>query len=229
MNKDTNNKSPLITEVITTGDGTVSLYRPDIDETYHSRHGAVQESLHVFIRSGLELLVEKKEVHVLEVGLGTALNAFLTLLKAEGSGVKIFYTSLETYPLPYEVWSQVTYPSNEGEQESFNAIHEAKWNEWVEITPFFSIRKLEASAFTVELEVESFDLMYYDAFGPRAQSEMWSVDLFARLTRWMKPQSIWVTYCAKGQVRRDLESCGWVMERIPGPPGKREMLRGTKK
>lgn len=229
MNNDSINKLPLHTEVITTGDGSASLYRADIDETYHSRHGAVQESLHVFIEAGLAQLQHFPEINVLEVGLGTALNALLTLVFAEENKVSIRYTSLETFPLPQEIWSKVSYAQNEQQSQWYKAIHEAAWNEWVVISPHFSIRKMEAPAESVSLEEQEFDLMYYDAFGPRAQAEMWRVELFARLTQFMKTDSLWVTYCAKGQVRRDLEACGWNMERIPGPPGKREMLRGKKR
>lgn len=228
MNNDSINKLPISTEVITTGDGSVSLYRADIDETYHSRHGAVQESLHVFIDAGLKQLGHLGEINVLEVGLGTALNALLTLVFAEENKIPIRYTSLETFPLPQEVWSKVSYAQNELQSAWYKALHEAPWNERVEITPYFSIRKMEAAAESVSLQADEFDLMYYDAFGPRAQAEMWRVELFSHLSNFMKPNSVWVTYCAKGQVRRDLEACGWKMERIPGPPGKREMLRGIK-
>lgn len=214
-------------EIITTADGSSSLYLPHLDETYHSRHGAVQESLHVFIRNGLDdaFAQGRSQMRVLEVGFGTGLNALLALQWTDVRKVAMHYFTVEPFILPLETLAQLHYDAND--QERFLQLHQAPWNEDVELFPTFTLKKLEGRLGEVDLP-NDVDVVFYDAFGPRAQSDMWSVELFALLFARLQPGGVLVTYCAKGQVRRDLQTAGFVTERLPGPPGKREMLRATK-
>ena len=212
---------------IVTADGSSSLYREDIDETYHSRHGAVQEALHVFIDAGLKKVAEsKKEITILEVGFGTGLNCLLTALEAKNLGLKIDYITLETIPLSKDLTSALTYMQLN--PEIYSKIHETAWEKSVEISSNFFLTKKKLAVQELDLSSQSIDLIYYDAFGPRAQPEMWTPKVFQLLQKTLSPEGIFVTYCAKGQVRRDLQATGLVMERLAGPPGKREMLRGRK-
>lgn len=210
---------------IETADGSSSLYREDIDETYHSRHGALQEALHVFIDAGLKkVAASKKEITILEVGFGTGLNCLLTAIEAKKLSLKINYLTLETIPLSKEIISGLTY--QQLNPEIYSKIHDVEWEKSVEVSPDFFLTKKKLPVQKIDLTSSSVDLIYYDAFGPRAQPEMWTPQVFRLLQKILKLKGIFVTYCAKGQVRRDLEAAGLTMERLAGPPGKREMLRG---
>ena len=215
-------------KLIISKDGSHTIYRQDIDETYHSRHGAIQEAMHVFIRKGLkEIEKSKKEINILEVGFGTGLNALLTCLNSTS---EINYIGLETTPLPIKVLGSLNYDTavtQDNSQEIFKNIHGATWEALCSITNFFSIKKVETTIQDFEIR-QPIDLVYYDAFGPNSQAEMWDISIFEKIYKAMRSQGVFVTYCAKGQVRRDLKSVGFVMERLEGPPGKREMLRGRK-
>lgn len=211
-------------------DGSHTLYREDIDETYHSIHGAVQEAEHVFIQSGLAPLIGKKRMlTILEMGLGTGLNALLTANLTALVKQQIHYIGLEAYPVEKELVEKLNYPSLIGgtSQKHFDAIHDLNWGRVGVVNNYMTIQK-------VEQKLEDFiprkgiDLVYYDAFGPGAQEEVWDINLFDKLFNYMNSNSVLVTYCAKGQVRRDLQTVGFEVERIDGPPGKREMLRATK-
>ncbi|TKG95943.1 SAM-dependent methyltransferase [Puteibacter caeruleilacunae] len=213
-----------------TEDGSHTLHIPEMDETYHSIHGAIQESNHVFIEAGLKK-VTIPVVHIFEVGFGTGLNALLTCLEALKNNTRIYYHTIELYPLDEELWRNLNYPDqlSDQAQDIFNKLHEAPWEEEVQITDGFIILKTKNSLvdykFTGELK---YDLIYFDAFAPGKQEEMWSKEIFQNITEVMNAKSVFVTYCAKGAVRRNLQEAGLTMERIPGPPGKRQMLRGTK-
>ena len=215
-------------KLILSKDGSHTIYREDIDETYHSRHGAIQEALHVFIDKGLkEVEKSKKEITILEVGFGTGLNALLTCLNSKSS---INYIGLEAFPLKNTVLDALNYNTTVigyNSQEIFNSIHNAPWETQYPITNFFSINKIEKEIQKFEIQ-QPIDLVYFDAFGPNSQPEMWDISIFEKLYKAMSSSGVFVTYCAKGQVRRDLEKVGFVMERLEGPPGKREMLRGIK-
>lgn len=199
-----------------------------MQETYHSRHGAVQESEHVFIKTGFDATRERfsGDIHVLEVGFGTGLNAWLTLQRSRQHPVAaVHYTSLETKPLDMEIIKQLNFGQGQKELD-FLALHEAPWNR---ATTFqdFTLLKCHTAIQSFQCD-SSYHVIYYDAFGPPSQPEMWTVEIFRKLFAWTKPGGILVTYCAKGQVRRDLITAGYQVERLPGPPGKREMLRATK-
>ena len=212
-----------------THDGSKTLYRPDINETYHSIHGALQESLHVFIKMGLDEF-KGQNINILEIGFGTGLNAWLTLLN-KPKNQEINYTSLETIPLNKEITNQLNYHllvKNENAEEAFNQIQNAEWNKKVEIESGFYLNKLETSIQKANLPNNHFDLIYFDAFAPNKQPELWEVPIFEKMYNLLKSNGKLVTYCAKGQVRRNMEIANLVTERLQGPPGKREMLRASK-
>lgn len=215
-------------ELQVTSDGSHTLYMPDMDEHYHSVNGAIQESEHVFIEAGLHRL-SKKEIRVLEIGFGTGLNAFLTLLDSMQTDVNITYYSMELYPLDTALVQNLNYGKVlcAGEEDLFMALHEAPWNQSASITPNFTLHKMKGDCSQAELPNE-IDLVYFDAFAPDKQPEMWNQELFNKLYFRMNAGGILTTYCAKGAVRRTMKESGFSVERIPGPPGKREMLRATK-
>ena len=215
-------------ELQVTSDGSHTLYMPDMDEHYHSVNGAIQESEHVFIEAGFHRL-PKKEIRVLEIGFGTGLNAFLTLLDSMQADRHITYYSMELYPLDIALVQNLNYGKVlcAGEEDLFMALHEAPWNQSASITPNFTLHKMKGDCNQAELP-EEIDLVYFDAFAPDKQPEMWNQELFNKLYFRMNEGGILTTYCAKGAVRRTMKESGFSVERIPGPPGKREMLRATK-
>ncbi|MEL7529930.1 MAG: tRNA (5-methylaminomethyl-2-thiouridine)(34)-methyltransferase MnmD [Bacteroidota bacterium] len=214
---------------IITNDGSSTLYSPQYDEHYHSVHGAIQESMHVFIRMGLDALpLERKEIRILEMGFGTGLNALLSLLHRKDR--KVHYTGLEAIPVASEMAAALNYPDKLGEpalKTPFMALHEAIWEEPSIISPGFSLVKHHTRLEIFQAE-EGFDLIYFDAFAPNSQPELWTEDIMRRMYRMMRPGGIFVTYSAKSSVRRGLQSAGFRVEKLPGPPGKREMLRAIK-
>lgn len=212
-----------------TADGSYTLYVPELDEHYHSVKGALTESQHIFIEMGLKHS-SVAEPHILEIGLGTGLNAFLTLITAEEMQRKVHYTGIEKYPLTEEVTRSLDYPAliGKGHESHFNAIHQSKWEEENSLTPYFSLYKIEGD-FTHHTFQKGYDVIYFDAFAPEKQPEMWEQSLFDALYEVLNEGGILTTYCAKGVVRRMLQTAGFLVERLPGPPGgKREILRATK-
>ena len=212
-------------------DGSQTLYLEEIDEHYHSTFGAIQESEHVFIREGLEHC-HAKEIILLEIGFGTGLNCYLTLLNCLKRDQTVRYYSAEKNPLPEEIWDQLNYShsSHNADNELFKFLHKAPWNGVVAINDQFSICKMEGDVLQYDLiDLPNIDLVYFDAFSPDKQPELWEKPLFEKLFSKMNENGILVTYCAKGHVRRLLQAVGFCVERVPGPPGKREMLRAVKK
>ena len=207
-------------ELKQTADGSFTLFIPEVEETYHSTHGAVQESMHVFIESGLKAC-DKEVIRVLEVGLGTGLNAALTLQHATQ---KISYCALEPYPLLKEILEEL---STSGSDQFEMKFHVSKAGEWISIQENFSFVRMEVGLEEFQSE-EKLDIMYYDAFGPRVEPGLWTLTRMQQCFNLLNEGGIFVTYCAKGEVRRNLQASGFVVERLPGPPGKREMLRGVK-
>jgi tRNA U34 5-methylaminomethyl-2-thiouridine-forming methyltransferase MnmC len=217
-------------ELIITEDGSHTIYLPEMDEHYHSFHGAIQESVHIYIEQGL-LQTDKPELSILEIGLGTGLNAYLTYCYAKRKNLKINYFSIEKYPLKEPEYSKLNYPENIFPEHSqvFFEIHKADWNIPVTLSDNFSLHKIEADLLNYSFgQVPKFDLVYYDAFAPGKQPEMWSEEILNKVSNTVCIDGILITYCAKGLVRRLLNSAGFNMERIPGPPGKKEILRGKK-
>ena len=212
----------------TTADGSQTLFVPQLDEHYHSVKGALTESLHIFIRMGLNAC-QVQEPRVLEVGFGTGLNAFLTLAEAE-KGRKVHFTSLEKYPLPMDITDKMEYTHfvDKSYAPYYKAIHQVPWNVWCDITPLFQLRKVEIDLTILPLK-EKYDVVYFDAFAPEKQPEMWTQEIIQHIYDHLDDGGIFVTYCAKGSVRRMLQSAGFTVERLAGPPnGKREILRGVK-
>ncbi|MEN8788776.1 MAG: tRNA (5-methylaminomethyl-2-thiouridine)(34)-methyltransferase MnmD [Flavobacteriaceae bacterium] len=215
--------------LVTTADGSHSLRIDAWDEQYHSIHGAVAESQHVFIQKGLREF-EQKEIAVLEMGFGTGLNAFMSLIDALKQNKSLHYTAVEAFPLKKSEWELLNYPEvlNATEYSTcFDILHTSPWEVPVDLHQNFQLikRQTEMSTFTVD---ESFDLVYFDAFGYRVQPELWTAEVFSNMFRSLKPGGVLVTYAAKGVVRRTMQAVGFGVERLPGPPGKREMLRARK-
>lgn len=213
-------------KIIKTSDGSHTLYVPHLDEHYHSVNGAIQESSHVFIDAGLRQ-IKKEYINILEIGFGTGLNTFLTLKEAELTRKYIRYFTLEKFPLGKNITDTLNYGKEIWPERNdlFRTIHEAVWDEEVEITPNFTLHKIQGDSNACTFP-DNIDLIYFDAFAPEKQPEMWTPELFRKLYTCCSPEAVFVTYCAKGEVRRNLQDAGFIMERLPGPPGKRHMLRG---
>jgi tRNA U34 5-methylaminomethyl-2-thiouridine-forming methyltransferase MnmC len=211
-------------EIKLSADGSHTLFVPELDEHYHSVNGARNESMHVFIQPAL-LHCAMPSISILEIGLGTGLNAFLTALNQ--CDKQIFYHGLEKYPLTSEAAQQLNFAQNTDDKQLFDHLHLLPWNKEVELQDGFTLLKDEADLTSIDLS-RTYDLVYFDAFAPEKQAEMWSKDIFQKLYDAMNPDGILTTYCAKGVVRRTMQAVGFTVERLPGPKGKREMLRATK-
>lgn len=225
-----------------TDDGSATLFVPELNEHYHSTKGARTESQHIFINMGLKASAALSP-RILEIGFGTGLNAWLTLEEAERSGRNIHYTGLELYPLEWQMIEQLEYIGHD-EQLSvggnplsaidlFRQLHTSPWEEDVPLTPHFTLQKVQTDANRYLAEesrtLQGTDVIYFDAFAPEKQPEMWSQELFDRLYVLLNPGGILTTYCAKGVIRRMLQAAGFIVERLAGPPGgKREILRARK-
>lgn len=203
-----------------TDDGSATLRSPHHGDTYHSTRGAVGEARHVFIEAGFNAVNGEK---ILEIGFGTGLNAWLTLQEAEKSGRRVDYTAIELYPVSEDVAAKLGYTDD----DRFMTLHRAPWEEWVEVDKNFSLRKIHADLVKIQ-NLDTFDVVYFDAFAPDTQPEMWTQDVFARIFAAMAPGGVLVTYCSKGDVRRAMAAVGFAVERLPGALGKRHMLRGAK-
>ena len=209
--------------------GHISLINTELNETYHSIHGAIQESKHFFIDAGLHYLLNQRpeKVSVLEMGFGTGLNAFLTLIASDE--IAIEYTSVESKPIPEEIYIILNYPRQlKTGKEKFLLLHQADWGKQVRITDHFSLTKYRSRIEDIELSPAAFNLVYYDAFAPGKQFEVWEKEVLKKVTDAIQPGGILVTYCAKGQFKRDLKALGLTVETLPGPPGKYEMVRAIK-
>ncbi len=221
--------------IITTADGSKTIQIEEWNEQYHSVHGAIQEAYHVFIKHGLYYLKElhpslKVPIAVLEIGFGTGLNAFITLIEAEKLNININYVGVEAYPVTMDEVQQLHYPAAlkaENNAGLFDCLHTTVWNKTIKISKGFELTKQQKSFFEIE-DSNSFDMIYFDAFGARVQPELWTEVLFKKMYDALKPQGILVTYSAKGSVRRAMQDVGFMVEKLPGPPGKREMLRASK-
>jgi hypothetical protein len=216
-------------KIILTQDGSSTLEIEAWGEHYHSVRGAIQEAYHVFIQNGLSLF-PKREVNILEIGLGTGLNAFITFLEHKHLGQIIHYEGIEAYPLTLEEVAQLNYTSQLGvtDQEStFQLIHQSPWEETIKISESFSLKKRKAF-FEDITDIERFDLIYFDAFGARVQPELWTSFIFDKMYKSLIKNGILVTYASKGSARRAMLEVGFSVEKLPGAMGKREMLRALK-
>ncbi len=220
-------------EIITTGDGSMTIHLPELNEQYHSKHGAINEANHVFITNGLHHILENKRkdpIDILEIGFGTGLNAFITYIESKKINQIINYVGVEAYPVSIEEAKLMNYPvtlNAENIKHVFEQLHQVDWEISNKISNFFLITK-KKQFFSEINDKDSFELIYFDAFGARVQPELWTVSIFERMYNALKPNGVLVTYSAKGSVRRAMQEVGFTVERLPGPPGKREMLRATK-
>lgn len=211
--------------------GNKTLLNPSLNETYHSRHGAIAESLHVFIDKGLraEGMQQKKKIHIFEMGFGTGLNAALTLQALQTDEI-VFFETVEVFPLTFELVKQLQFDTTWSSEMKFyfEKMHNTDWDCWQEITPQFKLQKLKAKIEDLNFKEAQFDLVYYDAFAPDKQAHLWTLEIFEKLFKAMKSGGVLVTYAAKGDVRRALGAAGFSVEKLEGPPYKRHMLRATK-
>ena len=213
--------------MIMTEDGSHSLFVEDLGETYHSKHGAKQESVFIYINNGFQYIT-KDTLSVLEVGFGTALNAWLTYKCAVEQRKKVSYTGVEAFPLQKEEWSMLNYAASDEEQKMLTALHEAEWEKEVVLHPFFHLKKMkiEWEEFSTQ---ERYDLIYYDAFGYDFQPEMWSKKLMETLYTILEPGGVMITYACKGVIIRTLKEVGFEVSKLDGPPGKRQITRAVKR
>ena len=223
--------------IIDTGDGSHSLLNLAMDETYHSRHGALRESRHVFIRHGLQhwqqLHPRANDIHIFEMGMGTGLNLILTLQEALlKPSIAYHYTTIEAFPLDSAVAQQLNYPELLGQNERLNSlfkeIHLCSWNEVYQLLPNFELHKLHSSLEGFDADDQTFDLVYYDAFAPNKQAALWTLEVMQKVSSMLRSGGVFVTYSAKGQLKRDLKSLGLTVETLTGPPGKAEMVRASR-
>lgn len=220
-----------------TEDGSTTIYIPELNEHYHSIHGAVQESEHIFIRAGISYYLQEhpsvgsadSPLRILEAGFGTGLNAYLTLLCAREQNIQTEFYSLEKYPLSEEEVRKLNYKEYFRKEDPglFDSLHQCDWNQTVALTPFFSLYKSRTDFREIDFN-DSFDIVFFDAFNPEVQPHLWTEEIFNRFYRALKSGGLFVTYCVKGTVKQNLRKAGFTLKRLPGPPGKREMLRGTK-
>lgn len=226
-----------------TDDGSYTLQIPEWNEQYHSKHGAIAEALHVFIKNGLYYwlsLNQQSHISIMEIGFGTGLNSILTFLEAQKNSIKIHYTGIEAFPLTLIEAISLQYPSNLEEiysklafsesniEKIFSSMHQTSWEEEFKISENFHLIKKQ-KFFSEITEENCFDLIYFDAFGIRVQPELWTEEIFQKMFTSLKPSGILVTYAANGNARRAMQAVGFTVDRIPGPPGKKEMMRATKR
>jgi tRNA U34 5-methylaminomethyl-2-thiouridine-forming methyltransferase MnmC len=217
-------------KIIITKDGSPSIeWREGV--TYHSTYGALQESRHIFIREGWKAMERVTPVNVFELGLGTGLNALLTLIEAKQAGCQVMYEAVEAYPLEDAYIGKLDYCTLLGRPDMkayFEQMHTCDWEKPVQVTPNFILYK-SRDVWPDHVLCQPAELVYYDAFDPVVQPELWTADVFERLAGQLEPGALLVTYCCKGTVRRALQSAGFRVEKRPGPPGKREMVRAQLK
>lgn len=217
---------PLSVEI--TGDGSQTLYSEQFQAHYHSQHGALQESRHVFIQEGIDYyrqLHQVDEVSILEYGMGTALNVLLTQLYADEHRCTVNMHSIEGYPVEESVYSKLSYIDSSYDAQLLN-LHEQHWDKNMEITPYFQLKK-EHILFEDFSTDRKYDIIYFDAFAPSAQPHLWTADILTTAVQALNDKGILITFCAQGAFKRVLKSLDMTVERVPGPPGKREMTRGT--
>ncbi len=216
-------------EIIITSDGSNTIYIPEWNESYHSKNGAIQEAYHVFINAGFSL-INKQTINILEIGFGTGLNAFITYLEAKKLNKNINYVGVEAYPVSQDEIQSLNYVEElnaKSEESIFNLMHILDWDLENEISSNFKLTKRK-QLFQEINDVERFDLIYFDAFGFTLQPELWSEEIFQAMYNSLLKNGVIVTYACRGSIKRAMLKAGFKVEKLPGAPGKREMLRGIK-
>lgn len=215
-------------EIIRTNDGSTTIHLPEWDESYHSKHGAIQEAYHVFLKNGMSLF-EGKPITVLEIGFGTGLNCFITYLESKKNNQTIDYVGVEAYPVQMDEAMQMNYPNEIDASESsiFKQMHECSWEFKNKLSTTFTLTKRKQFFQNIQDDA-TFDLIYFDAFGYRVQPELWSEAIFAAMFKALQPSGVLVTYACRTSIKNAMISAGFSVEKLPGAPGKREMLRATK-
>lgn len=213
-----------------TADGSHSVFSEKFEALYHSKHGAIQESMHVFIEAGLKhRWKEIEETNILEMGFGTGLNLLLTYIESEKKVQNLAYHTIEAYPITMETAKKLNYINLLNRQdlsEVFSDIHKSTWDQIHSISERFSYQKHLTKLEDTDFDVK-FDVVYYDAFAPQCQANLWTADIFSHISKFLNPGAVLVSYCAKGDFKRALIAAGFEIEKIPGPPGKREMIRAN--
>ena len=216
-------------EIITTLDGSTTIHLPELKESYHSKHGAIQEAYHVFIKNGLTLF-KSESVSILEIGFGTGLNAFITYLESKKNNQNIDYVGVEAYPIALDEAAQMNYVSElnaTNETEAFQKMHQSDWEQKNQFSKTFSLTKRK-QFFQDIADENAFDLIYFDAFGYGVQPELWSLEIFQKMFLALKPKGVLVTYACRTSIKNAMKDAGFNVEKLPGAPGKREMLRAFK-
>lgn len=220
-----------VLKIVATNDGSASVFSEKFNQQYHSLHGAIQESMHVFINAGLHFKIKSlNEISILEIGFGTGLNGLLTLNEAIKSNTKINFTTIEKYPLDNDIIERLNYGfiiSMDNSSALLNQMHACEWNSLTLISNEFYLKKVKLDFENIDF-INEFDIIYFDAFAPNAQPELWTISMFEKMYNALKTNGILVTYCAKGEVKRNLKVAGFQIESLPGPVGKREMTRAIK-
>ncbi|MDR9399555.1 MAG: tRNA (5-methylaminomethyl-2-thiouridine)(34)-methyltransferase MnmD [Salibacter sp.] len=222
----------IMNEIVETKDGSHSLKSDKFNQTYHSVHGAIAESEHVFIEAGLNFASKNKdELTIFEMGFGTGLNAFLTAVHGSDQKLKIHYETIEQFPVQTHQIEGLNYGEliEKGQHAAlFKAIHQTEWEKATPLNKYFTMLKKQCSLTDYRSEPDVVDIIYFDAFSPNAQPELWTVDIFRQMLSMLRKGGVLVTYCCKGVVRRAMQEAGFEVEKLAGPPGKREMIRATK-
>jgi tRNA U34 5-methylaminomethyl-2-thiouridine-forming methyltransferase MnmC len=217
-------------EIIITKDGSTSIYIPEWEETYHSKFGAIQEAYHVFIKNGLEVLADASEISILEIGFGTGLNALITMLEAEKRQIKVNYVGVEAYPVTLDEIVQLNYATQlevPNRQADFEHLHTLPWEVTTDVTPYFTLTKRK-QFFSDITDENAFDLVYFDAFGYNVQPELWNEAIFEKMYLALKSNGILTTYACRTTIKNAMQAVGFQTMKLPGAPGKREMLRALK-
>jgi tRNA U34 5-methylaminomethyl-2-thiouridine-forming methyltransferase MnmC len=226
------NNSNRQLELKVTGDGSHTLFVPGLNEHYHSVFGAIAESRHIFLDAGFKFVCRTSEtIRILEIGFGTGLNAWLTYFESENLMCKVDYTAIELNPLKEDIYSKLNFPEilNKPEyREFFLHLHQLRWNIPVQLSTNFSLLKINTSLESYQPQKDSFDLVYFDAFGPDVQPEMWTIEVFDKIAFGLRKGGVLVTYSTKGKVKRNLSGARFALEKLPGPQGKREILRAIR-
>ena len=228
MKRDENPGQPV--ELRISGDGSHTLFLRGLNEHYHSTFGAINESRHIFIEAGLNYIAQKSDrINILEIGFGTGLNALLTYIEAEKNCLKIDYSAIELFPLEEVIYSKLNYTELiqfQNINKIFLQLHQSTWEQRILLSDHFSLKKMKISLKDYLPEKQYFDLIYFDAFGPDVQPDMWTLDIFRKMATCLIQGGVMVTYSTKGIVKRNLKEAGFIIEKLPGPVGKREILRG---